>query len=428
MPEQPTDLTKFADPLRIPPTLRPGPDRTVHLTSAEVQLHSELPPTPLWTYEGSFPGPTIEVRRGQRLRVDGRNRISTPYPAEVGNVPTITMPPAENQPGLDPALLNAQAAALPAWAVTHLHGAVTGGGHDDWTDNAVLAGADQLSECPNNQPATALWYHDHAMGITRLNVTAGLAGLYLVRDEEEDRLGLPAREFEVPLALCDRNLATAPDGSLTGGLLYKTVGPLPFAGRYTLVNGRIWPHFAVRPRWFRFRFRFRLLNASNARAYRLHLVDENGQRVPDALWQIGRVAADDPSPDPFTLPATLAPSYRRLTHDDLPADHHHRLLMLGRSPGIVQVRQGAGPVQTYRRLSTDFNDTLNSGYRCHLVLLGTLSMSRLSPRACPARMSLRSRPRAGTAGSAGPRRGPAGGARRRSTTQRPRGAGAGGRA
>ncbi|GAA2135452.1 multicopper oxidase domain-containing protein [Kitasatospora kazusensis] len=461
----PGELTKFADPLRIPPTITPDPgsgddggtDVTVLLTAAEVRLHSELPPTPMWTYQGSFPGPTIQVRRGQRLRVAWENRITTPYPAQVGNIPAITMPPAENVPGIDPALLNQQAAALPSWTVTHLHGAVTGGGQDGWTDNAVLPGGSQLSEYPNDQAATALWYHDHAMGITRLNVYAGLAGLYLVRDDEEDGLGLPGDEFEVPLVLCDRNLATAPDGSPTGQLLYKTVGPLPFAGRYTLVNGGIWPHFEVRPRWYR----FRVLNASNARAYRLHLVDETGQRVPDAVWQIGtdsgllgapvplpghgltlspaeradllvdfgalagrtlrlvnsapapydgqtigdtdpvgvpdpanrlpdpevmefRVAAAEPDPDPFTLPPVLAGSFQRLTHEALPADHNHRVLMLGRTPGgtfqlwetaeaapgdvpppgtvrdgIVQVQQGTGPVQTYRRISGDFNDTLN---------------------------------------------------------------------
>ncbi|WP_441249272.1 multicopper oxidase family protein [Kitasatospora sp. McL0602] len=456
-PTDPADLTKFADPLRIPPTLRPGPELTVRLTSAEVQLHSELPPTPMWTYEGSFPGPTVEVRRGQRLRVAWENGITTPYPAQVGRLPAITAPPAENVPGIDPALLDPKAAALPAWAVTHLHGAVTGAGHDGWTDNAILAGESQLSEYPNDQPATALWYHDHAMGITRLNVNAGLAGLYLVRDEEEDGLGLPSDEFEVPLVLCDRNLATAPDGTPTGQLLFKTVGPLPFAGRYTLVNGGIWPHHDVRQRWYR----FRLLNTSSSRAYRLHLVDETGQRVPDAAWQIGtdsgllgaptplspqgltlspaeradllvdfralggrtlrlvnsapqpydgqpigdtdpvgvpnpanrlpdpevlefRVAPDaEPDPDPFTLPAVLAQSYQRLSHQTLP-EHNHRVLMLGRSPagvfqlwemaevpdsevppagtvrdGYVQVQQGTGPVRTYRRLSADFNDTLN---------------------------------------------------------------------
>jgi FtsP/CotA-like multicopper oxidase with cupredoxin domain len=78
-------------------------------------------------------------------------------------------------------------AALPAWNVVHLHGAVTGGGNDGWTENAVLFGESQLSD----QPAMTLWCHDHVM-VNRYNVMAGLAGMYLLRDEEEDRLGLPS--------------------------------------------------------------------------------------------------------------------------------------------------------------------------------------------------------------------------------------------
>ncbi|GAA1153179.1 spore coat protein A [Kitasatospora gansuensis] len=454
MPD-PTELTKFADPLRIPQVLRPEAELTIRQLSAEVQLHSELPPTPMWTYEGTFPGPTIEVRRGQRLRIDWQNRISTPYPAQIGHLPDITMPPAENSPGIDPALIDPRGPALPPWLVVHLHGAVTNGGNDGWTDNAVHTGHSQLSEYPNDQAAMPLWYHDHAMGVTRLNVLAGLVGTYLVRDEEEDRLHLPAGEFEVPLVLCDRNLATGPDGALTGQLLHKTVGPLPYCGRYTLVNGVIWPHHEVRPRWYR----FRVLNASNSRPYRLHLVDQDGQRVHGVAWQIGSdaglfgtpiplpgrglslapaeradllidftalagrtlrlvnsapapaegapigeddaVGIADPAnrlpdpevmefrvsaaaePEPFALPAVLSPSFRRLTHDDIP-HHNHRVLMITQDTsamfhfwemeevpeaevppigttvdGIVQVQAAGQAVHTYRRVSADFNDRLN---------------------------------------------------------------------
>lgn len=451
-----TDLGKFADPLRIPEILRPTDELTIRQLSAEVQLHSQLPPTPMWTYEGTFPGPTIEVRRGQRLRIDWQNRIDTPYPVQLGRLPEITMPPAENVPGIDPALVDPRGPALPPWLVVHLHGAVTNGGNDGWTDNAVHTGHSQLAEYPNDQAAMPLWYHDHAMGVTRLNVMAGLVGAYLIRDEEEDRLHLPSGEFEVPLILCDRNLATGPDGAPTGQLLHKTVGPLPFCGRYTLVNGVIWPYHAVRPRWYR----FRVLNAANSRPYRLHLVDGNGQRVSGAVWQIGSdaglfgtpvplpgrglslapaeradllidftalagrtlrlvnsapapaegtpigetdpVGVPDPAhrlpdpevlefrvsaatePEPFALPAVLSPSFRRLTHDDIPHDHGHRTLVITQAPtgmfqfwemaevpeeevpppgtvtdGIVQIEQAGKPVRTYRRVSSDFNDQLN---------------------------------------------------------------------
>lgn len=58
---------------------------------------------------------------------------------------------------------------------------------------------------PNNQEAAALWYHDHALGITRLNVYAGLFGLFIVRDHVEDALNLPNGKHEIPLILCDRS-------------------------------------------------------------------------------------------------------------------------------------------------------------------------------------------------------------------------------
>jgi hypothetical protein len=60
------------------------------------------------------------------------------------------------------------------------------------------------------------WYHDQAMGISRFNVDAGLAGLWLTRVADEDALGLPSDAYEVPLLIQDRNLETAPDGNSAG--------------------------------------------------------------------------------------------------------------------------------------------------------------------------------------------------------------------
>lgn len=64
----------------------------------------------------------------------------------------------------------------------------------------------------NDQPASTLWYHDHSLGVTRLNVYAGLAGFYLLRDESEPELDLPGGEYEIPLVLQDRTFND--DGSL----------------------------------------------------------------------------------------------------------------------------------------------------------------------------------------------------------------------
>lgn len=175
-------------------------------------------------------------------------------------------------------------AGLQGWTVVHLHGGRTQGPSDGLPENAVVAGRSLLDEYHNDQRATMLWYHDHAMGITRLNVVAGLAGLYVIRDDEEDALGLPSRDFEVPLLLADRNFDLDLNGGLSGRLLHKTEdGTAEFFAPFTIVNGVIWPHLHVEPCLYR----LRVLNGSNARVYRLLLVDEHGQPRHDAIRQIG---------------------------------------------------------------------------------------------------------------------------------------------
>lgn len=306
-----TTLTKFVDALRAPPVLRPHrhetmPHLIVRMRTTQVQLHSQLPPTTVWAYDGHFPGPTFDIQSGQRIRVTWANDVTGKIPVVDVHVNDAVPPPA-NEPGLGGGTPNPDVAQLPAWTVVHLHGGRTGGGNNGWTENATLTGNTQLSEYSNDQPAMALWYHDHAMDITRLNVMAGLAGMYLIRDDEEAALGLPSGSREVPLVICDRNFTTTPDGELTGQMLHKAVGVLPFFGPFTLVNGVIWPYLEVEPRWYR----FRLLNASNTRFYRLVLLDQDGLPMPDAIRQIGTDSGLLPTP--LRLPEQgliLAPAER----------------------------------------------------------------------------------------------------------------------
>ncbi|TVT27570.1 phenoxazinone synthase [Amycolatopsis rhizosphaerae] len=304
-------LTKFADPLRVPPVVRPRPvgesglsRLTVPMRATRVSLHSELPSTPAWTYAGHLPGPTIEVRRGQPVRIDWRNEITGQYPVTAVIGPEYS----QNEPGTSGGTVDPHVAALPPWTVVHLHGGRTIAGSDGWTENCALTGQSQVADYGNDQRASLLWYHDHAMGITRLNVLSGLAGLYVVRDEEEDRLGLPSGRYELPLMLFDRNLGTDGRGRLTGRLLHKTEeGTSEFFAPFTLVNGTIWPYAEVEPR----PYRLRLLNAANARVYRLLLIDEQGRPVSEAIRQIGADGGLLPAPVP--LPAaglTLAPAER----------------------------------------------------------------------------------------------------------------------
>ncbi|MDJ1135892.1 multicopper oxidase domain-containing protein [Streptomyces iconiensis] len=327
------ELTPYVDALRVPPVLRPVPTTDprgtqveIELTETWTRLHSQLPPTRVWAYNGHFPGPTFEVRRGQRIRVAWTNRLTGTFP--VTSVAVKRGDPADpntNHPGRDGVKPDPNVAALPGWIVTHLHGAETGGGNDGWAENAVANGDAQLSEYPNNHQATQWWYHDHAMNITRWNVYAGLVGTYLIRDAEEDALRLPRGKYEVPLVLADRNLdvdddAGAGTGRLNGQLLHKVIslGPnpesgkditLPFSGPYSTVNGTIWPHLEVEPRWYR----FRLVNASNARVYNLALVDEKGVPVPPGtVKQIGSDGGLLPRPVDITFADDPDPARRKV--------------------------------------------------------------------------------------------------------------------
>jgi spore coat protein A len=124
-----------------------------------------------------------------------------------------------------------------------------------------------------------LWYHDHALGNTRTNAYSGLAALYFVRDEFDtglasNPLGLPAGRYEVPLVLQDKTFKA------DGTLFYPTVGVTPyhpvwvpeFFGDTAVVNGKCYPFFNVEPR----RYRFRIVNGSQARFYNLKFASVGG--------------------------------------------------------------------------------------------------------------------------------------------------------
>ncbi|WP_452672812.1 multicopper oxidase domain-containing protein [Streptomyces alboflavus] len=118
------ELTPFMAPLTVPPVLRPAggdvlEETEIAVRSAWVRLHPQLPPTLMWGYEGSVPGPTIEVRRGERVRIAWTNRVpkDSEFPVTAVEAPR-TSPPPSTRPGRDGVEPNKDVAALPAWTVT----------------------------------------------------------------------------------------------------------------------------------------------------------------------------------------------------------------------------------------------------------------------------------------------------------------------
>jgi spore coat protein A len=155
--------------------------------------------------------------------------------------------------------------------VVHLHGGHVPPQSDGYPETTLLPGQSAAYEYPNLQSPATLWYHDHALGITRLNVYMGLAGFYMIRDPAESKLNLPRGRYEIPLVIQDRSFND--DSSLE----YPESWEEEFFGDAILVNGKVWPYLDVEPR----KYRFRILNGSNSRTYKLAL--DSGQ----AFYQIG---------------------------------------------------------------------------------------------------------------------------------------------
>ncbi len=261
-----TTLPPFVDALPVPAIaksheMRPLPvsPKTklpyyrIAAQATEMKVHRDLKPARFWSFGGSVPGPTFETRSGDGLLVEWANEL-----------------PRQHFLPIDYRLHGSERDKPEVRMVAHLHGGKTGPESDGYPEEWIVPGKSALYHYPNQQDAAMLWYHDHAMGITRLNNYAGLFGSFLVRDAAEDALHLPSGKYEVPLALFDRLLTP-------GGQLYYPVSDKPEApwvpevfGDAILVNGKLYPYFEVEPR----KYRFRVLNASNGRFY--HLSFQNG--------------------------------------------------------------------------------------------------------------------------------------------------------
>lgn len=233
------------------------------------RFHSELDPSPAFGYGGcDYLGPVIEVHSADEPTLMFRNRLSRHvFAADVDTA-------LDGASDLD---------RTRPRAVVHLHGGATAPRFDGHPEATIRLGQWSRHRFSSGQEASALWYHDHAMGITRLNVYAGLASLYLLRDRWDtgranNALGLPAGEFELPLILQEKTFTAdgaqsvrsnpaVPQGTCEDGAVGDT----------GLVNGTVWPEIEVA----RGLYRFRLLNAASFSVWNLSF--GNGMR----FWVIG---------------------------------------------------------------------------------------------------------------------------------------------
>jgi spore coat protein A len=356
----PSSLEKFVDPLPLPQLAKPLEHRLAPSASGERvpfyrvamravsgKLHRDLPPTTLWSYGGSVPGLTFETRSGQGVLVEWANEL-----------------PRTHFLPIDHTLHGAEKDKPEVRGVVHLHGGKTPPEGDGYPEDWYVTGQSRTYYYPNRQDAAMLWYHDHAMGINRLNIYAGLLGLWVIRDSAEDALDLPKGKYEVPLVLMDRDLRS--DGQLSYPVSADPARPwVPEVfGEAHLVNGKLFPYLDVEPR----KYRLRILNGANGRFYWLSLsqgaemlqigsdqgllpapvgvkhvhlapgeradliVDfapHRGQQVvlqSEALTLMQFRVADSPAPDSSVVPATLRPvpriqessaiKTRRLTLDE----------------------------------------------------------------------------------------------------------------
>lgn len=254
-------LEHFIDPLPVPRRLQPlrsgkdGEEYVIRLREFSRRLHSQLPPARLWGYEGEYPGPTIDVEQGRPIVTEWHNEL-----------------PRRHLFAVDPHIHGAMPPSPEVRTVTHLHGASTPSFSDGLPEKWITPGQSVRYTYPNTQQSATLWYHDHALGITRLNLYAGLSGFYLIRDEQEKTFHLPAGDYEIPLVVQDRTVNK--QGQLIYTPTFEDGMPLPpdvwgseFFGEFPLVNGVIAPYLEVEPR----PYRLRILNACNSRFVRLFL-------------------------------------------------------------------------------------------------------------------------------------------------------------
>lgn len=309
-PANPNTIPKFVDELVKPPiaiakankNYPPGSYYEIKMLKAKHRFHVNFPYSDVWGYNGIIPGPTIEAKKDYTTYVKYLNKLPQKHFLPID----FSLHGTNNSPEVR--------------TVVHLHGANVASasdGHPEawYTKDYTATGPtfkQEVHAYTNHQPGTTMWYHDHSMGLTRLNVCAGLAGFYLLRDASEERFHLPSGKYEIPLMIQDKSFNE--DGSIYYPTKLTPPFPLPvpdqlplpdptitlgYVGNTIIVNGKLWPNLNVEPR----KYRFRIVNGSNRRSYDLRLSNN------EPITQIGTDGGFLETPNEISS-ITLTPAER----------------------------------------------------------------------------------------------------------------------
>ena len=283
-------LTKFTWPVVQPSILTPGTAADgselyeIALMETTHQVHPDIPATPMWAFgqnggAPSFPGPTVVAEVNKPVTIKWLNQIPDTTPHLLSSVYDTNFAGANN---------NEPHARM----TVHLHGAHVrpeyDGDPEAWFTYTGTNGVPTKTgptyvtneyKYPNLNNAGTYWYHDHTLGITRLNVYAGMAAYYILTDPAEAALNLPSGAYDLGLCIQDRmfnddgslfyptNDLMGTSDSISGAVEHPGPWVPEFYGNMMMVNGRLWPYLEVEPR----RYRFRILNGCNARVLSMGL-------------------------------------------------------------------------------------------------------------------------------------------------------------
>lgn len=276
--------------------------------------------TPMWGYNGSYPGPTIRAVQGRKTVVRQVNSLPAQHP-------TLRYTP---------------------WTSVHLHGSPSDPQYDGYASDVTNPGQYNDYCYPNTPTARTLWYHGHGVSHTAENVQMGLVGQYHLYDQQERSLPIPHGEYDLPLIVGDAMF------NQDGSLQIDNHDSSGMYGDVILVNGRPWPVLKVSRR----KYRFRLLNASVSRSYNFFLDSGDAQFFDHGVDQTvkggGTVFVPLRADDPLV---TLGPDGKPGTGDEVPPSRAFMVLTRAQNqPGSDGVLGTADDIQNASNTDTPWVD------------------------------------------------------------------------